>query len=452
MSGNTRTTPSCVSPTCRGRRRPREIDLSPWKGRVPLEMLGRTAFPRIGDEPYLVTLAPYGFFWFLLCDQPEPKDAHAVPREFTTLVWTDGSNSLIRNRERHALEHDVLPHFLLERRWFAEKARGLPTPKLQSIIPLERDGNPAFVIIGVPGERQTVSRYLLPLMRQMDPPRSGRAAIGERRRRDPPRLARRHPDRCRRRSGFHRDPAAGHACRRLDRSGATGGWSALPTTAFGQMPAPKVEKIVRAEPRAVQHHRDRGCELRREDLPQAQRRHSSRDRDRALPDRAYRLPERARSAGLDRTGRRRTAKRARRRASVRREPGRRLDGHRRLSRPLHRRPARAVGGGHARGKPGACVLSAAAAADRTPDRRVAERAGEPARHCGVRAGAGRRRGHRGLDRTAGRAQRPHVRSPGRKARAISPKPTRPWPIACWQSRAAITDHIRALAAANHQAR
>src|SRR4029078_969039 len=43
-----------------------QIDLSPWKGRVPLEMLGRAAFPPIGDEPYVVTLAPYGFFWFLL--------------------------------------------------------------------------------------------------------------------------------------------------------------------------------------------------------------------------------------------------------------------------------------------------------------------------------------------------------------------------------------------------
>jgi maltose alpha-D-glucosyltransferase/alpha-amylase len=152
-----------------------EIDLSPWKGRVPIEMLGQTSFPRIGDEPYVVTLAPYGFFWFLLTEQPEPKaDLRAAPREFTTLVWTDGSNSLIRNRERRALEHDVLPHFLLERRWFAEKARGLPKPKLESIIPLDRDGiNAAFVIIGVPGEQQTISpvpgeqqatsRYLLPL-------------------------------------------------------------------------------------------------------------------------------------------------------------------------------------------------------------------------------------------------------------------------------------------------
>jgi maltose alpha-D-glucosyltransferase/alpha-amylase len=45
-----------------------EIDLSPWRGRTPLEMLGRKEFPRIGDTPYVVTLAPYGFFWFQLCE------------------------------------------------------------------------------------------------------------------------------------------------------------------------------------------------------------------------------------------------------------------------------------------------------------------------------------------------------------------------------------------------
>jgi maltose alpha-D-glucosyltransferase/alpha-amylase len=33
---------------------------------VPEEMFGRTSFPRIGDLPYLLTLAPRGFFWFQL--------------------------------------------------------------------------------------------------------------------------------------------------------------------------------------------------------------------------------------------------------------------------------------------------------------------------------------------------------------------------------------------------
>src|SRR5262252_4517077 len=43
-----------------------ELDLSEFSGYVPEEMLGRTRFPSIGDLPYLLTLAPRGWFWFQL--------------------------------------------------------------------------------------------------------------------------------------------------------------------------------------------------------------------------------------------------------------------------------------------------------------------------------------------------------------------------------------------------
>jgi maltose alpha-D-glucosyltransferase / alpha-amylase len=43
-----------------------ELDLSAFDGLVPEEMLGRTRFPAIGELPYLLTLAPRGFFWFQL--------------------------------------------------------------------------------------------------------------------------------------------------------------------------------------------------------------------------------------------------------------------------------------------------------------------------------------------------------------------------------------------------
>ena len=43
-----------------------QLDLSPYAGRVPREMLGQTDFPPIGGLPYLLTLAPRGFFWFQL--------------------------------------------------------------------------------------------------------------------------------------------------------------------------------------------------------------------------------------------------------------------------------------------------------------------------------------------------------------------------------------------------
>ena len=104
-----------------------ELDLSDWKGRVPLEMLGRSNFPRIGDGPYVITLAPYGYFWFLLSEKQEEKAERLAPREYITLVWTQGWNSLLSTSERRAFEHDVLPGFLIDRRWFAGKAHGRPT-------------------------------------------------------------------------------------------------------------------------------------------------------------------------------------------------------------------------------------------------------------------------------------------------------------------------------------
>ena len=43
-----------------------ELDLSPFQGLVPEEMLGRTAFPPVGELRYLLTFGARGFFWFLL--------------------------------------------------------------------------------------------------------------------------------------------------------------------------------------------------------------------------------------------------------------------------------------------------------------------------------------------------------------------------------------------------
>jgi len=49
---------------------PVELDLSPYSGRTPVELSGNTRFPSIGELPYLVTLAGYGFYWFSL-ERPE---------------------------------------------------------------------------------------------------------------------------------------------------------------------------------------------------------------------------------------------------------------------------------------------------------------------------------------------------------------------------------------------
>jgi maltose alpha-D-glucosyltransferase / alpha-amylase len=54
---------------------PVELDLRRYVGTEPVELLGGVRFPRIGELPYLLTLGPYGFYWFRL---PKPKEAASL--------------------------------------------------------------------------------------------------------------------------------------------------------------------------------------------------------------------------------------------------------------------------------------------------------------------------------------------------------------------------------------
>ncbi len=90
-----------------------QLDLAQFAGRTPFEMLGSTAFPRIATTPYLVTLAPYGFFWFSLVRDPRgaaPIRSSALP-ELPTIVVPRAGLALDR-WGRALLENDVLPRAL----------------------------------------------------------------------------------------------------------------------------------------------------------------------------------------------------------------------------------------------------------------------------------------------------------------------------------------------------
>jgi maltose alpha-D-glucosyltransferase/alpha-amylase len=117
---------------------PVELDLSRHQGRVPVELLGRTPFPPIGDQPYVLTLAGYGFLWFRLAagrDVPGAEE-RVAPLELPVLVLFDGWASLFRervvpwrismsDRVRKQMETEVLPGFVSSRRWYAAKGEPL---------------------------------------------------------------------------------------------------------------------------------------------------------------------------------------------------------------------------------------------------------------------------------------------------------------------------------------
>ena len=101
-----------------------ELDLGHFKGRVPVEVLGRSAFPPIGELPYLVTLPAYGFHWFVLPQAAQMPHWHveAPPPlpDFITLVMKD-ERHVWDARELREIEANVLPAYLCKQRWFSAK-------------------------------------------------------------------------------------------------------------------------------------------------------------------------------------------------------------------------------------------------------------------------------------------------------------------------------------------
>jgi len=48
---------------------PVELDLREFRGAIPIELLGEARFPPIGEQPYFLSLGPFGYYWFRL-DRP----------------------------------------------------------------------------------------------------------------------------------------------------------------------------------------------------------------------------------------------------------------------------------------------------------------------------------------------------------------------------------------------
>jgi len=117
-----------------------ELELSEFAGRTPVELDGGSIFPPIGQLAYLLTLSPYGFYWFLLADEETgwPTTHTPAPEpmpEYQTIVLRGRlADALLAGRT--TLEHDILPAYLAKRRWFALKDQALLATRVASIVAL----------------------------------------------------------------------------------------------------------------------------------------------------------------------------------------------------------------------------------------------------------------------------------------------------------------------------
>jgi maltose alpha-D-glucosyltransferase/alpha-amylase len=155
-----------------------ELDLSRYKGRVPVELMGRNAFPPIGELPYFLTLPAHGFFWLLLSES-EPPPAWHIERlpatELPVLVLNGGIKTFLADeavapeysvpgRTLQQLQKEVLKEFLLPRRWFAGKGGGPFKVKLGARTIWDTgSGAWLFTLIDIEFADKHVQRYFLPL-------------------------------------------------------------------------------------------------------------------------------------------------------------------------------------------------------------------------------------------------------------------------------------------------
>ena len=142
-----------------------ELDLSAFKGMVPVEMFGRTPFPRIGEQPYFFTLGPHNFFWFAL-ERPRVDAAAALEPDEGQIPALNVSGSweaVFRGGAKIALE-EILPAYLARSRWFGGKARQIKTAKILDTVAIPSGTSGArLVMVEVRYTEGEPEVYVLPL-------------------------------------------------------------------------------------------------------------------------------------------------------------------------------------------------------------------------------------------------------------------------------------------------
>ena len=141
------------------------LDLSEFRGFVPVEMFGRVEFPVIGQEPYFITLGPHSFYWLTLEPQRVPVgrpgwlSTGEVPLRNVVRSWEE-----VFEDEEKAVLVTELPAFLEGQRWFAGKGRRLRSVSVTEALPVRSESSLAYLtFLDVQYSEGIGETYFLPL-------------------------------------------------------------------------------------------------------------------------------------------------------------------------------------------------------------------------------------------------------------------------------------------------
>lgn len=114
-----------------------ELNLEAYEGYTPVEVFSHNKFPKISEKPYLFTMGPHGYFWFVLEKEKDEPEGTSFTPSLVINEWQE----LFQNKIQIRVENNILPHYLNSSRWFGGKSR-----VIQSISIINKIDIPTEVI------------------------------------------------------------------------------------------------------------------------------------------------------------------------------------------------------------------------------------------------------------------------------------------------------------------
>jgi maltose alpha-D-glucosyltransferase / alpha-amylase len=141
------------------------LDLSRFRDHVPVELFGLTEFPRVGSEPFFLTLGPHAFYWFQL--RPADRGAEVIMpggrARPESRIRRGAWQSFLAGGDAAALEA-VLPRYIAGQRWFQGKGRQLRGVAIRDVLAV---GVPAtahrIALVEVQYVEEAAETYVLPV-------------------------------------------------------------------------------------------------------------------------------------------------------------------------------------------------------------------------------------------------------------------------------------------------
>jgi maltose alpha-D-glucosyltransferase / alpha-amylase len=139
-----------------------ELDLAGYEHATPIELFSQNKFPDVKEDPYLVTIGPHGFYWFLL--QKQEEELELIAEDAPVVMEVSSWEEVFATRNKKLLQDRIFPKYFKHCRWFGGKARVIQKMEITQNIPIPvKEEDASILIIEVSYNEGLPETYLLPI-------------------------------------------------------------------------------------------------------------------------------------------------------------------------------------------------------------------------------------------------------------------------------------------------